>query len=73
MSFYNCQSIVITGSLQFLPHVVAMSTIMWPWTCVVISGILFTFGETKNKIIGWYIIVADIWLVPSCVHDTIIL
>ena len=44
--------LAITGSVNLLPYFIAGSLMIWPWTSVVISGVIFTIQRSD----GWLLI-----------------
>ncbi len=49
--FSDWSSIAVTGSVNLLPYFIAGSLMIWPWTSVIVSGVMFTI-ETQSD--GWY-------------------
>ena len=42
-------SIAITGSTTLLPYFIGGGLVIWPWTFVVISGVMFTIKVALGK------------------------
>ena len=66
MLFYDQQSIVIAGSVECLPCVMAILLILWPWTSLVISGVMVTIDSQDDNLKG-YTLGNNTWLQNSCV------